>query len=510
MGDTNNKTIAKNTLFLYFRTLFMMCISLYTSRVVLAVLGIEDYGINNVVAGVVSMLSFLNGTMSSSTQRYMTYSIGKSDILGTAKVLCIAKKIHLYIGIIVVLVCETIGLWFLNTELVIPSERLFASNCVYQFAIFSFFVNITQVPYNAAIIAHEKMEIFAYISILEVVCKLLIVYLLCIIPYDHLIVYSVLGFLVSQIVRILYRIYCKRHFDEFRMKSENDSTLLKEMSSFAGWNFFGSLAWMLKDQGLNILLNLFCGPVANAARGVSYQVSNAVLTFVNNFSTAVTPQITKNFSQNKIVETEKLTYRGSKFSFYLLFLLAFPLIMNIDFVLELWLKEVPYYTNVFVTLILVDAMINAIFGKTMMTAMMSTGHIKYYQIVVSLIMICIVPVSYIVLKLGYDVTFVFLILVISSLLSGLSRFYFCVRQIGFSVSRFISSVIIPILLILLIVLPISNLIDHKIIISSKWENFIVKSCLYVMIIAVSVCFVGFDRNEKTSIKNCLLHKIHTK
>ena len=372
-SSSNNKRVAKNTLFLYFRMILIMLVTLYTSRVVLAELGIKDYGIYNVVGGVVAMFSFLNNCMSSATQRFMTFELGRGDMARLKKVFAASLNIHITIGVIIVLLAETIGLWFVNHKLVIAPDRMTAANWVYQFSILTFCVNIIQVPYNAVLIAHEKMSVYAYISILEAFLKLGIVYLLVIVPADKLITYGILVFAVQLIIRGIYQVYCRRHYVESKFRLFWDKGLYKQMSGFAGWNLFGSVAWLLRDQGLNIVLNLFFGTAINAARGVASQVSSAVMGFISNFQVALNPQITKNYATGNIPEMEKLSYLGIKFSFLLLFTMAFPLCLNIDYVLHLWLVEVPDYTALFIILIMVESLAGNMFGVQLMTSLSATG-----------------------------------------------------------------------------------------------------------------------------------------
>ena len=312
----NNKRIAKNTLLLYVRMLFMMGISLYTSRVVLNTLGIEDYGIYNVVGGVVAMFGFINGSMSSATQRYITFALGKGDKQRLQTVFSTTLQIHTLIALIIILLGETIGLWFLYNKMQIPADRMDAAFWVLQCSIISTVVMIVSVPYNADIIAHEKMSAFAYISILEVVLKLMIVYMLVIFSFDKLILYSFLILSIQVLIRFCYSIYCNRHFEETKYKNVWDKSLFKEMTGFAGWSMFGNLAGVLFNQGLNMLLNVFFGPVVNAARGVAVQVQNAVQQFVGNFQMALNPQITKTYAQGDLESMHKLMYRSAKFSFF--------------------------------------------------------------------------------------------------------------------------------------------------------------------------------------------------
>lgn len=315
----NNKRIAKNTLLLYVRMLFMMVVSLYTSRIVLNTLGVEDYGIYNVVGGIVTMFVFISNSMSSATQRYITFALGKGDKERLSTVFSTTLQIHTLIASVVVLLGETVGLWFLYDKMQIPAERMDAAFWVLQCSIVSTFVMIVSVPYNADIVAHEKMSAFAYISILEVLLKLAIVYLLVVFSFDKLILYAILVLAIQILIRFCYSIYCNRHFEETKYRRVWDKSLFKEMTGFAGWSMFGNMAGVLFGQGLNMLLNVFFGPVVNAARAVAMQVQGAIQQFVGNFQTALNPQITKTYSNGKMNEMHNLMFRSARFSFYLLF-----------------------------------------------------------------------------------------------------------------------------------------------------------------------------------------------
>ena len=317
----NNKRIAKNTLLLYFRMLLMMAVSLFTSRVVLNTLGVEDFGIYSVVGGVVGMFVFINNSMSSATQRYITFALGKGDKNRLQTVFSTTLQIHSLIAVIIVLLGETVGLWFLYNKMQIPADRMDAALWVMQCSIVSMVVMIVSVPYNADVIAHEKMSAFAYISILEVVLKLAIVYLLLVFSYDKLILYAILILMIQILIRFCYSIYCNKHFEETKYKHVWDKKLFKEMTGFAGWSLFGNMAGVLFGQGLNMLLNVFFGPVVNAARAVAVQVQGAIQQFVANFQTALNPQITKTYAAGELNEMHRLMFRSARFSFYLLFFL---------------------------------------------------------------------------------------------------------------------------------------------------------------------------------------------
>lgn len=508
MAETNNKRVAKNTLFLYFRMILIMLVTLYTSRVVLAQLGIKDYGIYNVVGGVVTMFAFLNNCMTTSTQRFMTFELGKGNMPRLKDVFAVSLNIHIGIGIAIVVLAETIGLWFVNYKLVIPADRLVAANWVFQFAILSFCVNVIQVPYNAVLIAHEKMSVYAYISIIEAFLKLGIVYLLSISPFDKLIVYGVLIFAVQLLIRCIYQIYCRRHYEESRFRLFWNKKLYQEMSGFAGWNLFGSLAWMLRDQGLNIVLNLFFGPVINAARGVAAQVSNAVMNFISNFQVALNPQITKNYANGNITEMEKLTYLGIKFSYIILFFLAFPLSLNINYVLHLWLVEVPDYSALFIILIMVDSMVGNLFGVPLMTSLSATGKIRNYQIVVSMIILLIVPVGYVALRLGCDAPSVFYITIVFTAISGFARFLFCRKQIGYSLRTMTKSVLLPVFGMTVVALPLPIFIKFEYFKTDTLVSFVLLCLISVLMTFVAAWFVGLNATEKSKLLAMVKSKIH--
>ena len=396
----NNKRIARNTLLLYFRMLFMMVVSLYTSRVILSILGIEDFGIYSVVGGVVGIFSFLNGSMSTATQRYLTFEIGTGNIEKLKKTFSLCITIHAIITLIIVVLAETVGLWFLTTQMTIPAERMDAAMWVYQLSVFTCVVLMMSVPYNADIIAHEKMGVFAYISIFEVTAKLLIVYLLNCIDYDKLKIYATLMFCIQAIIRVIYGTYCKRHFIETQYKFVWDSVLMKEMLGFAGWNMFGIIASISITQGVNIILNIFFGPIVNAARGIAVQVQNAITGFSSNFQLALSPQITKSYANHEIEQMHRLVFASSKYSFLLLYFLSLPLLIETDQVLQWWLKEVPTHTSNFIRIMLCISMIN-VMADAFMVSSQATGKVRMYQILVGGTLLFIVPTSYITLKLGF-------------------------------------------------------------------------------------------------------------
>ena len=317
MSHNTNKRIAQNTLFLYFRTLVILLVSLYTSRVVLNVLGIDDYGIYNVVGGIVLMFQFLNVGMIDVSQRFLTYELGKNDGQQLQKVFSTSLIIHLIIIFFLLILAETVGLWFLNHKMNIPTSRIIAANWVFQFSILTFIIKIFSVPYNASIVAHEHMKVYAYVSILEVILQLAIVFLLKGSASDKLILYAILMSFVTLLISIMYTLYCKKYFKECKFRNDIDKQLLHKMLSFAGWSFLGNIGYSLKMQGINILINLFFGPAVNAARGVAYQVNAGIYNFVSNFQIAMKPQITKRYAMGDTNSMMVLVHNSSRYSFFL-------------------------------------------------------------------------------------------------------------------------------------------------------------------------------------------------
>lgn len=442
--------------------IFLMCVALFTSRVILNTLGVEDYGIYNVVGGIVAMFGFLNGSMSSATQRYITFALGKGDMEKLKTVFSTTLQIHVLIAIIIVILGETIGLWFLYSEVQIPAERMNAAFWVLQCSIVSMVVMIISVPYNSDIIAHEKMSAFAYISILEAVLKLGIVYLLVISPYDKLIVYAVLLLLVQVLIRFCYSIYCNRHFEETKYRHVWDKALFKEMTSFAGWSLFGNLSAVLFGQGLNMLLNVFFGPVVNAARGIAVQVQSAIQQFVSNFQMALNPQITKTYAKGEMEEMHTLMFRSARFSFYLLFLLSLPVLFETDFLLTIWLKIVPENTVTFLRIMICTSLIYTC-ANPMIIANQATGKVKKYQAVCGTTLIMILPISYVLLKLGLPPWSVFVCHFVMECVCQLARMIMLRPLIGLRIRDYFTNVYSKIFLVVAVsvILPaiVYNIMD---------------------------------------------------
>lgn len=494
--STNNKRIAKNTLFLYFRMFITMAVSLYTSRVVLQVLGVEDYGIYNVTGGIITMFSFINTAMTSATQRYITFALGKGDFAELQKVFSTSLQIHFLISIFIILLGETIGLWFLKNKLVIPESRVIAAMVVYQCSIIASVVSIMSVPYNSDIIAHEKMSAFAYISIFDVVLKLIIAFMLKVTPLDKLETYAILLLIVQISIRLIYSWYCNKHFQESKYHHVIDKDLLREMSQFAGWSFFGNFACVLYTQGLNMMLNIFFGPVVNAARGISVQVQGAIQLFAGNFQMAINPQITKNYACGNLTQMHNLMFRSARFSFYLLMYMTLPIILEAHFILKLWLKTVPDYTEIFVQLMLMIILLNPL-SSPCTIANQATGKVKIFQMIVGGILMLILPVSYIVLKMGANAYVVFIVHFIIEIIAIIARMIILRNMIQLPLVQYLKEIYVPIINVTLLSVIIPVLVHNYML--EGWYRFVLVCVSCTISLSIFIYLLGLRGGEKALI-----------
>lgn len=407
-AQVNNRRIAKNTLLLYIRMLFTIVVSLYTSRVILQTLGVVDYGIYNVVGGIAVLFSFITASMSQAIQRFITFELGKGSVCNIKKIFSVGIEMQVVISLAIMLLVEVVGLWMISYKLQIPADRIPAAYWILQFTILTIPITLLSSPYHALIIAYEKMQAFAYISIFEVTTKLAIAYALLAISFDHLILYGFLYMVVMLLVQVCYVTYCKRKIPEVSFKYTKDWTIIEKIVSFAGWNMYGALAYVGFTQGLNILLNMFFNPAINAARGIAVQVQSIIYGFVVNFQTAINPQITKTCAANEISIMHSLIFRSAKFSLILIALMSIPVLIEAPYILELWLKDVPESTSTFVRIIILTSWIAAI-ENPITYAVQASGEIKKYQIVVSTIRLSILPISYTFLAMGFPAFIVFIV-----------------------------------------------------------------------------------------------------
>lgn len=502
-NSTNNKRIAKNTFFLYLRMIVVMAIGLYTVRAILDLLGVVDYGIYNVVGGVVGMFQFLNGTLATSSQRYFSIELAKGDMKRLNLWFCLNITTFSLFIVVFLVIAETIGLWFVNTQMTIPADRLFAANVVYQLSIISFCISFFNVPYNALIIAHEKMSAFAYISIVEAFLKLGIVFVLTFVTWDKLIVYGILMFLTSLGITSSYIIYNRRHFEESSFRPYWNLMEFKELLGFSGWHFLGTFSVVVRSQGINILLNIFFNPAVNAARAVAFQIYHAISQLSNNFFIAIKPQIYKLYASERYNDLYKLVIRSTVICSYLVSILVFPILANTHFVLDIWLKDVPNYTIVFTQLVLINGLIDSTNGPTT-AAVLATGKIRNYELIVATLSIMNLPISYIALKLGGNPTVTMIISIILSFIITFVRAFILCRKTGFKFYKYfiafikliISSIIISIIVYITIYNKSYNII-----------SFVVHSLFVLVVCSIVYLYVALDKKDVLKIKNVIVEKI---
>lgn len=502
--NLNNKTIAKNTVFLYIRSIIIMAISFFTSRVVLQTLGVNDYGILNIVGGFVGMFSILSSSLVNASQRFITYELGKSNPQMN-KVFNGIISIHLLLASLLLVLFESIGLWFLNFKLNIAYERMFAANWVFQASVLTFCINIISVPYNACIIAHEKMSVFAYISIFEAFAKLGIVYLLWLSSADRLILYSSLLLCVSLSVRFFYSRYCNRNFNECKFQFIIDHELFKNILSFSGWNFLGATAGVLITQGINVLSNIFFGVAINAARGIADQVNNAVNQFVTNFMMAMNPQITQSHAKGDFNRMNTLMYRGSKYATLLYWIFGLVIFVEADVILTIWLVEVPLYAPVFLRLIVIFSTFQAM-SNALYIGMLATGEIKKYQIYMSFLYILAFGVCYIFFKLGFGPEYGYISMIFAVSVAFFLRLFLLRRIIpGFTASSYIKEVIFKISPIVLI-----SLVLCYVVLEINIQNSIIELISIILIATLILPLLSFvlalNKKEKGIIINIIKNK----
>lgn len=495
----DNKRIAKNTLMLYGRMLFSMAVSLYTSRLVLNTLGVEDYGIQNVVGGFVAMFSLISGSLSAAVSRFITFELGRGDATRLKQVFATSLLIHIALAIAVLLLSETIGIWFVNHKMTIPVERLTAANWVFQSSILSFILGLLSIPYNAVIVAHERMGAFAYIGILEVMLRLGIILFIAFSPwrFDRLIVYSILLVALSALMRTIYTVYCRRNFAECRAALGFDKACWREMSSFAGWNFIGSSSAVLKDQGVNILINLFFGPVLNAARGIATTVNGAICGFVNNFMVALNPQITKSYASGDYPFLFSLIERGARFSFYIILFLALPILFETDFVLALWLKQYPEHTVNFVRLVILLSMCEII-SNPLITLQLATGNIRNYQIAVGGVLMLNFPLSYLCLHVGMPPESTLVVAILVSLCCFILRLTFLRYMVpGFSARGYLYRVFIKVILVGSCATIIPYIVHQHF--EYGWERVLIVGLVSLVSSSIAILYIGCTQSERLFI-----------
>lgn len=501
---TKNRRIAKNTLLLYIRTFLVMIVSLYTSRVTLQALGIDNYGIYNVIGGLVAMFTVVSGPMSSAISRFLTYGLGKGDLKHLQTVFSTSVIVLLILGAIVILIGETIGLWFLNFKLNIPSESIYAANWVLQCSLATMVLQLINIPYSAAIISHEKMGVYAYMSILEIGLKLILVLLLLNVTRYVLIIYAFGVLTIYAINRLIYGIYCSKKFQECRFIKAFDKKIFKEVSSFATWSFWGNTASLFNTQGVGMLMNMFGGVVVNAAKGLTGQVESAVMSFVNSFTTAFTPQIIKSYAEENKSYMFSLMERGTKFSFFLMLMFLIPLEFEANVVLSLWLERVPEYTVSFLRLSLVCTAIMLI-GQPYLQGLLATGNIRNYQIWVSIIGSSVFLFTWLFYRIGYPIiSFYWVNMTVYFLLIWL-RMWFVQKQLGYKISQFSGNVFFPIVKASILSLVIPALIS--ILMKDGLLRLIILTSISILSTSFVVFMVGLNGSERIFIREYIKNKL---
>ncbi len=503
MGSTieNNKRIAKNTLLLYFRMLFTMLISLYTSRVILHTLGVEDWGIYNVVGGIVMILSSVNWALSSATQRFLNYELGTGNFIKLKKVFNATFMLHLAFGLAIVILAETVGLWFLKTQIHFSPDRVGAAHWIYHFSVLCFFIGITQVPFGAIIGAHERMNVFAYLSIMEVSFKLLIVYMLTWFDFEKLKLYAVLVFIVTLISASIYRIYTYLHFQETKFMVVKEKAIYNDLFSFSAWSFLGSIVYAISTEGINILVNNFFGAAVNSAKGIAMQIEGVLRSFTGNFQSAANPQITKYFAANEKENMEKLVFRSAKFSLFMVFILALPIMIELPYILQLWLKDVPPYTYYFALFILINTLVESSSGP-LFTAIQASSKIKHLEIGASLDLAFTFLFTYVFYRLHYPPQTTILVSIFFNLLFYIVKLLLIKKILGFSIKKFMLDVHIPALPVLMLS-PIIPIIIHKLM-PSSFLRLIVIFTSAIMVVAALIYLMGLDDVEKKIIRTYLV------
>lgn len=507
--SANNRRVVKNTLVLYVRMFFTMVIGFYTSRVILASLGVEDYGIYNVVGGVTAMFTFLNSALSGATSRFLTYELGTGNLPNMKATFSAAYTIHILLAVLIFIICETVGLWLLEYKLVIPESRMNAARILYQLSVITVMVSIVQVPFNALIIAHEKMNAYAYLSIIDVVLKLLVVLSLDYIPFDKLIVYGVLICLVGNFMRFINRWYAKKKFHECEIAISKDKSRILPMLKFSGWDLYGNLSTMARTQGVNILQNMFFGPLVNAAAGVSGYVMGAVLGFSNNVITAVRPQIIKLYAQNKIKEMQKLVEQGSRMAFFLLFFVSFPCFIELPFVLNLWLEEVPEYTEGFIKLYMVWNWSVVLFFP-LSAVIHATGKVKRISLLNGTLYLLVVPITYVLFKFtNCSPLMPYLLNAVFGLLGcfiNLQTVKMYVTE--FSVTHYLTHSTLRGILAALMGSVVPIIVANSM--HNDWKEFLLVCMICVITNTLSMLFIGMNKNERISVTKMILEKLHLK
>jgi O-antigen/teichoic acid export membrane protein len=504
---SNNKRIIINTLLLYGRMILLMAVSLFTVREVLKALGVVDYGLYNVVGGIVVVFSFLSNTMLGASQRFFSYDIGVGDKVKLKRTFSITVTIYLILSVIIFIIAETLGLWFLNNKMNIPVERLIACNYVFQFSVASFIISILTIPYTSLLVAYERLKYYAYIGVIEAVLKLLIVYVLLVVDYDRLILYSALLFFVSTVNSFIYYRTCRKNYIESKYEFVFDKTYFNKILSFSGWNIFGALAGVMNNQGLNLIINIFFGAVINSARAIAIQINSVLNLFVSNLMLSIRPQITKYYAQNEHDQMMILVFQSSKISFYLLTFLSIPILINIDQILYYWLGDIQAYVVLFIRITIATTLVDCI-SYPLMTAAQATGNIKKYQLILGGTILLNIPITYFLYDYGFSPEIGLYVIFITSIICLFLRLWILNGLIRLNIYEYITKVVVKIILVFAIsysiILFINSFFDKNFL-SLITISFI--SCLVTLGI---IYIMGLNNIERKYISEFLKRKLKIK
>lgn len=503
--NSSNKRIVKNTIFLYVRMIVVMIVTLFTSRIILNTLGATDYGIYNVVGGIVTIVAFLNSALAGSTSRYLTFALGEGILEKQKKTFGAALNLHICIALLVLIVGETIGLWFFYEKMIIPEDRVSAALWVYQFSIVTTMISFTQVPYNASLIAHEKMSIYAYVGLYEAFSRLAIAYLITISPIDNLVFYGSLLLLNTIVVQMFYRWYAAKNFSECRFSLVKDKALYKQLLSYGGWDLFGNLAVVCQGEGVNLLLNVFFGPVVNAARAIAIQIQGAVLQFVSNFMMAVRPQVIKNYAEGNVERMYSLTFYTAKFSYMLMLALVVPICCEIKFILHLWLGDaVPENTALFAVLVLVTYTWRT-FHIAALMPYHAIGNIKTGNVTIGSLMIATLPIGYVLFKIGLPAYSVFLVIFAIEIVGMFAIYWLIHNYEYFPYLDIFRKILLPstAVTLLTIALPlyIINLMEEG------WLRLILVCVSSETTLGLSAFYIGLNKSERSRIISLAKNKL---
>ncbi len=501
---SDNKRIAKNTIFLYIRMMVVMLVSLFTSRVILNTLGATDYGIYNVVGGIVTIVSFLNSALGASTSRFLTFALGEKNIQKQKSTFGACLNLHIGIALLVLILGETVGLWFFYEKMVIPDERMVAAFWVYQFSILTTMVSFTQVPYNASLIAHEEMSIYAYVGLYEAISRLIISYLITISPIDKLVFYGLLLLINTIVVQLFYRWYAVKHFEECRFSLVKDKVLYKRLLSYGGWDLFGNLALVCQGEGVNLLLNVFFGPVVNAARAIAFQIQGAVTQFVSNFMTAVRPQVIKNYAEGNVDKMYTMTFYAAKFSYILMLALVVPIIYEIRFILGIWLGDaVPDETALFAVIVLMTYTWRT-FHIAALMPYHAIGKIKTGNVTIGSLMIATLPIGYVLFKCGCPAYSVFLAIFAVEIVSMFAIYWLIHRYEYFPYKYVFTKILIPCGLVTVFTMIVPAFITH--LMNDGWARLIIVGISTEFSLLLSALYLGLNKEERTRIFSFIKNK----